>query len=120
MAEVRVGPDQEEIDELRKEDPDESTSRDKYWNQCLFVRTLNLTFDDDDWEIFNHEIEAGYTINSVTEHGAGTPLRSTSNRGAPSTHHRHLRQGRATLEFNEGRATVLLWNLPRLRQRQIV
>jgi hypothetical protein len=53
---VRDGPDQEEVDELRREDSDESATRDKYLNQCLFVRTLNVTLNADDWESLNCEI----------------------------------------------------------------
>ena len=38
-VDVKVGPDQKETDELRREDPDDSPTRDKYLNQCLFMRT---------------------------------------------------------------------------------
>jgi hypothetical protein len=82
-ADVRDGPDQEEIDELR-EDPEDSEVQDKYLNQCLFVRTLNLNLSADDWEKFNHEIGIGHTLDSITEHGNGTPSRSPSNRGPSS------------------------------------
>ena len=63
-AEVRAGPDQEEIDELR-EDPGDT--RDKYLNQYLFLWTLNVTLNDVDWENLNHEIGIGYVPNSSTE-----------------------------------------------------
>ena len=81
MADVKVGPDQEEIEELRREDPDDSASRDKYLNQCLFVRTVNVKLNDDDWERLNQEIGIGYTPNSITdsEHGTGTPSLSPNN-----------------------------------------
>ena len=75
-AEVRAGPDQEEIDELRREDPDDT--RDKYRNQCLFVRTLNITLHDLAWENLNREIGIGYVPNSSTEHGTGTTSLSPS------------------------------------------
>jgi len=68
-AEARAGPDQEEIDELRREDADDTQN--KYLNQCLFVRTLNATLDDGDWESLNHEIGIGCVPNSSTEHGTG-------------------------------------------------
>jgi hypothetical protein len=80
-ADVRNGPDQEEIDELRRED---SEVQDKYLNQCLFVRTLNLNLSADDWEKVNHEIGIGHSLDSITEHGTGTPSRSPSNRGLSS------------------------------------
>jgi len=54
-AVVRVGPDQQEIDELKDGDPDGPTTREKYLNQCLFVRTLSITLNDNDWEILNRE-----------------------------------------------------------------
>jgi len=49
-AVVRVGPDQQTVDELRRIDPYDST-RDGYLNQCLFVRTLNITLSDEWKEI---------------------------------------------------------------------
>jgi len=80
-ADVRNGPNQEEVDKLRREDPDdESANRDNYLNQCLFVRTLNLDLNADDWKKLNHEIGVGNTLNSITEHGTETP-RSPSNQG---------------------------------------
>ena len=84
VANVKVGPDQKEIDELRREDPDDSPTRDKYLNQCLFVRTLNVTLNDEDWENLNHGVGIGYTPNSVGKHETGMPFRSPGNRGAPS------------------------------------
>ncbi|KIM48564.1 hypothetical protein M413DRAFT_81374 [Hebeloma cylindrosporum] len=78
-ADVKVGPDREEIEELRRGDPDDSASGDKYLNQCLFVRTLNVTLNDGDWERLNNEIAIGYTPNSITEHEKLTPSLSPSN-----------------------------------------
>ena len=79
-AEARAGPDREEIDELRREDPDSDDTQDKYLNQCLFVRTLNATLNDGDWESLNHEIGIGCVSNSSTEHGTGNrdPSQPTS------------------------------------------
>ena len=81
-AEVRAGPDQEEIDELRREDPDDT--RDKYLNQCLFLRTLNVRLNDADWEILDREIGIGYVPNSSAEHRTGTPSLSPSNQDPSS------------------------------------
>jgi len=78
MAEVRVGPDQEENDELRREDPDDSTVHDNYLNQCLFVRTLNVTLNDDDWENLNHEAAVGCPLDSNAGPGTGTAFPSPS------------------------------------------
>ena len=79
IAQAKVGPDQGEIDELRRED---SASLDKYLNQCLFVRTLNVTFNDDDWEKLNRGISIGYTPNA--EHRSGSLSDSPRNGHAPS------------------------------------
>jgi hypothetical protein len=85
MADVRNGPNQEEIDMLRREDPDdESENQEKYLNQCLFVRTLNLNLNADDWNELNDEIGIGHTLNSNTEHGTKTLSRSPSNQGPSS------------------------------------
>ena len=84
VANVKVGPDQKEIDELRREDPDDSPSRDKYLNQCLFVRTLNVTLNDEGWESLNHRIGVGCIPKSIAEHETGMHFRSPGNRGAPS------------------------------------
>ena len=46
IADVRAGPDSDEIDELRIDsDPPDV----QFENQCLFVRTLNVTLADDVW-----------------------------------------------------------------------
>ena len=52
-AVVSIGPDQQTIDELKEQDPDGPTTREKYLNQCLFVRTFNVTLNNNDWEILN-------------------------------------------------------------------
>ena len=46
VADVRAGPDSDEINELRIDsDPPDA----EFENQCLFVRTLNATLADDVW-----------------------------------------------------------------------
>ena len=46
VADVRAGPDSDEVDELRIDgDPPDI----QFENQCLFVRTLNATLADDVW-----------------------------------------------------------------------
>jgi hypothetical protein len=46
-ADVKAGPDQKEINEMR-EDLDDSSTGHKLLNQCLFVRTLNVTLNDEE------------------------------------------------------------------------
>jgi len=81
IANAKVGPDEGEIDELR-EGLGVSATPDKFLNQCLFVRTLNVALNDDDWESLNCGISIGCTTKA--EHGTGTPSYSTSSRSAPS------------------------------------
>ena len=54
-AVVKVGPDPQTIDELRSRDSDDST-QDGYLNQCLFLRTVNLTLSDEEWKKLSREI----------------------------------------------------------------
>ena len=82
-ADVKAGPDQNEINELR-EDLDDSSTGGKFLNQCLFVRTLNVTLNDEDWEILNRGIGVGYSPNSIAEHETGTPSRSPTNQNPSS------------------------------------
>lgn len=53
MAEVRAGPDPQEVEDLRM---NEETERGVvYKNQCLFVETLNATLSDDVWNKLSSE-----------------------------------------------------------------
>ncbi|KAF8157956.1 hypothetical protein B0H34DRAFT_436166 [Crassisporium funariophilum] len=53
MAEVRAGPDPREVNELKQGDGTRNASSDDgYENQCLFVRTLNITMRDNVWAKF--------------------------------------------------------------------
>ena len=78
-ADVKVGPDQKEINELRtrSEDEDDSPTGGNFLNQCLFVRTLNITLGDEDWELLNRGIGVGVSPSSIAEHGTGTPRSPT-------------------------------------------
>jgi hypothetical protein len=75
FANAKVGPDEGEVNELR-EGLDVSATPDKFLNQCLFVRTMNVALSDDDWESLN----CGIGIGCAT----GTPSHSPSSRSAPS------------------------------------
>ena len=78
VANAKVGPDEGEIEEGL----DDSATPDKYPNQCLFMRTLNVALNDNDWENLNRGISIGCTTDA--EHGTGTPSHSPSNRNPPS------------------------------------
>ena len=82
-VDVRNGPNQEEVDKLKRENPKDE-SADLYLNQCLFVRTMDLKLCPDDWNELDHEIGIERTLNSSTEHGTGTPSRSPRNQGLSS------------------------------------
>jgi hypothetical protein len=59
MAEVRVGPDIREVNALRSnDDPFDATppSNEEFSNQCLFIRTLNATLNDEAWKELNDNL----------------------------------------------------------------
>jgi len=59
MAEVRVGPDIKEVNALRSnDDPFDETppSDEEFSNQCLFIRTLNATLNDEAWKALNDNL----------------------------------------------------------------
>ena len=60
MAEVRVGPDVKEINALRNGDGDpfdtSPPSEEEFSNQCLFVRTLNATLNEEAWKKLNDSL----------------------------------------------------------------
>ncbi|KAH9480733.1 hypothetical protein JR316_0007333 [Psilocybe cubensis] len=59
MVEARIGPDRREIDDLRRRDRNcdfADNDHEKYMNQCLFVRTLNLALGAELWEKVNQEL----------------------------------------------------------------
>ncbi|KAF4617803.1 hypothetical protein D9613_006184 [Agrocybe pediades] len=64
VAEVRAGPDPEEIEELRVDDPEPSI---KYANQSLFIRTLNPTLGSELWEKVNRDLGLADLSNVRTE-----------------------------------------------------
>jgi hypothetical protein len=59
MAEVRVGPDIREVNALRNNDDrfDATPPSDEdFSNQCLFIRTLNATLNDEAWKALNDSL----------------------------------------------------------------
>ena len=59
MAEVRVGPDIKEVNALRRNDDpfdDSPPSDEELSNQCLFIRTLNATLNDEAWKALNDNL----------------------------------------------------------------
>ncbi|KAF9475877.1 hypothetical protein BDN70DRAFT_205166 [Pholiota conissans] len=58
FTEARVGPDPVEIEELKRSDVSTAALVDgKYWNQCLFLRTLNMTLSDEAFSEINLELD---------------------------------------------------------------
>jgi len=67
MAEVRVGPDIKEVNALRNnDDPFDATppSDEEFSNQCLFIRTLNATLNDEAWKALNDNLGLTNVLNS--------------------------------------------------------
>jgi hypothetical protein len=87
MAEVRAGPDTNEIIGLRDnegESVDESPpTNQEFSNQCLFVRTLNATLSDDVWGKLNDNVGLETVPNSNPSSGAA--LASSANRRVGSS-----------------------------------
>jgi len=108
VAEVRVGPDQEETDELRREDPDDSTTRDKYLNQCLVVRTLNPRLNGDEWEKLNREIDVGCTPDSTTGNESPSHLPSNGNPSSPNTESTSSIIGNSGVQGHPGNSYALV------------
>lgn len=74
MAEVRAGPDINEVIWLRDNeggsvDVSQLTDR-EFSNQCLFVRTLNATLHDDVWGELNENLGLETVLNSSPPSGA--------------------------------------------------
>ena len=87
MTEVRAGPDAEEIQELRNNDPSQEGTT--YNNQGLFVRALSLTLNNDIWNKLATEFgdvhvdespddsyhnSRSFVPNSAASGGSSTPL----------------------------------------------
>ncbi|PPQ89034.1 hypothetical protein CVT25_004676 [Psilocybe cyanescens] len=108
MVEARVGPDRREIEELRRRAGERERERErgldaadddgadgKFLNQCLFVRTLNLTLGAESWDTLNQELalkigamqnrRSGNTSvdNFVAEGNARVESSSVARHGAP-------------------------------------
>ena len=67
MAEVKVGPDMKEINALRSNDgPVDATplSDEEFFNQCLFIRTLNATLNDEAWKELNDNLGSTNVLDS--------------------------------------------------------
>ncbi|KAF9479612.1 hypothetical protein BDN70DRAFT_834151 [Pholiota conissans] len=62
LAEARVGPDLQEIAKLKRNDDSDVAVDGKYWNQCLFVRTLNLSLDEGVFAAINRELDAARDV----------------------------------------------------------
>ncbi|KAF9479611.1 hypothetical protein BDN70DRAFT_806738 [Pholiota conissans] len=62
LAEARVGPDLNEIADLKRDDDSNVAVDGKYWNQCLFMRTLNLTLGEEVFEAINREVEVALVV----------------------------------------------------------
>ena len=81
-AEVRSGPGAKEVEDLRRGDSEQGGQ--PYENQCLFVRTLNVTLGDKTWaklagEFGEIETNEGYTKSQTS------PMSSQSSMGSTST-----------------------------------
>jgi len=85
MVDARVGPDPEELEELRSTDASGDSS--VYKNQCLFVRTLNATLRDDVWKGLGFDFEMAMDIqfdSYANSYGPG-PSSTNPSAGSPNS-----------------------------------
>ena len=69
MAEVRAGPDSQEVEDLRLNESERDVT---YRNQCLFMETLSATLDDDLWNKVS--LESGLLSVQETTHAPSSSL----------------------------------------------
>jgi len=93
MADTQVGPVQGEIEELRRKAPHDLATQSGYLNQSLFVRTLNITMNDNDWDKLQCEIGIGCVFDSATGHGTGTLSPSPHNQDSSSNNTQSMSPG---------------------------
>ena len=102
VADVRAGPDSDEIDELRIDsDPPDV----KFENQCLFVRTLNVTLADDVWADIHSSsgsqyprVKNYYDSNRPNSNNRGDGFNFSPSQGSPSGTQARLQGVKITLD----------------------
>lgn len=57
LPQAKVGPDLPEVEELNRNDDSDVELGGKYWNRSLFIRTLNLTLNNDAFAEVSREME---------------------------------------------------------------
>lgn len=85
LADAKVGPDLEEIEDLKRDNDLDMASGAKYQNQCLFINTLNPMLGDDVFEKISRELESALTQDSQQIQkggGSGSTTSSPPNSGA--------------------------------------
>jgi hypothetical protein len=82
FAEARVGPDLQEIEDLRRDDSNAAMGG-KYKNQCLFVRTLNITLSDDAFAKISQDIESPLQQFRHSASSTESIYESLESRGSP-------------------------------------
>ena len=82
VTNVRAGPDSDENDELKRDgDPPDV----HFENQCLFVRTLNITLQDDVWADIHSGLGSVHTRNSQYPHVKGHSSPNHPHSSSPGT-----------------------------------
>lgn len=121
MAQVRAGPNAEEINELRNDDLSQEGIT--YESQCLFVRTLNVTLKDNIWSKLASEfgdILVDYLLLAQNSHAlGGSSSRYLSQSSSNTANHSgalatvfHTSGNRAVLSSNVCPATSALVGHP--------
>ncbi|KDR80386.1 hypothetical protein GALMADRAFT_1194831 [Galerina marginata CBS 339.88] len=79
MAHVRAGPDTREIEALRANDPSEDGIN--YENQCLFIRTLNVTLVDKVWRELASELDIQLDLDVHSSTSPSSSIQGLPGRG---------------------------------------
>lgn len=79
LAQARVGPDLAEIEDLKRNDDSDVAVGGKYLNQCLFIRTLNLTLNYNTFAQISRELEFAHIQEEQQYRNRGGPSNLASN-----------------------------------------
>ncbi|KAJ3511861.1 hypothetical protein NLJ89_g3860 [Agrocybe chaxingu] len=114
MAQVKAGPDLQDIRELNDDESGEITI---YRNQCLFVRTLNATLHEEEWE----RLDSASTVPESVKPGrpaqlpfgpAESPMASKNNSSKTSTGSQAFMGSQMRIETSQTPQTPRILPLP--------
>jgi hypothetical protein len=117
-ADARVGPNVEEIEEITRADDSEATVKGKYSNQCLFVRTLNMTLSDEVFLALTQELELALNqeqypaFPNLSYNSLGIPSNTGESQSSNTSH-----QQSSVMKFRTQASESFLSIVKRLKRR---